>query len=113
VLTENCTGNFPLWLAPVQIKVLSFTDRNIKYAQKVIEQLNEAGLRVEENFNPDTVQYKVREAEMQKIPYIITIGDKEQKNNTLAVRDKNGKVKFGVKINTFIKELNKEIEKKS
>ena len=112
ILIEHFAGDFPTWLAPVQARVLSFTDRNIKYGEKIFEELEKAGIRVEKDFRSDTVQYKVREAELQKIPYIITVGDKEEESQTLAVRDRSGKVKFKVKAKDFIKQINKEIESK-
>lgn len=112
ILTEHFNGNFPLWLAPIQVRVLSFTDRNIKAAQKVFEKLKEQGFRVDSNFESTTVNEKVREAELQKIPYIIVIGDKEEKQNTIAVRERGKKPVFGVKLEEFIKEIKEKIEKK-
>jgi len=114
VLIEHYKGAFPLWLAPVQIKVIAFTDRNQKYAQSITKQLLDAGLRVELDERAESVQYKVREAELQKIPYILVCGDKEQKAKTVAVRKRGVRgVKFGVKIKDFIKQALKEIEAKS
>ncbi len=112
ILIEHYAGAFPVWLSPVQVKIISFTDRNIEHAKKISEKLREAGLRVEDDFDPETVQYKVREAEVQKIPYIVTIGDKEQEKDTLAVRDRSGKVNFDVKIEDFIKQVLEEIANK-
>jgi threonyl-tRNA synthetase len=112
ILIEHYAGAFPVWLAPIQVKLLSFTDRNIPHAKKVEQQLREAGLRVETDYENNTVDYKVRQAEMEKVPYIIVIGDKEEKANTLAVRPRGQKPKFGVKIEDFIKQIKEEIEKK-
>lgn len=112
ILIEHYAGSFPAWLSPVQVRILSFTDRNIKAAEEIVKRLREENIRVDSDFNSETVEYKVRNAEMQKIPVIITIGDKEEKNKTLAVRRRDGKVKFGVKLEDFIKEIKKEIEDK-
>lgn len=110
VLLEHLNGNLPLWLSPIQVRVLSFTDRNIKAAEKIVKSFQEEGLRVDSDFRDATVDYKVREAEMQKIPYIIVIGDKEEKTNSLAVRAKGKKPEFGVKFDKFIKEIKEKIE---
>ncbi|MEM2873845.1 MAG: threonine--tRNA ligase [Candidatus Nanoarchaeia archaeon] len=112
ILIENYGGAFPTWLAPVQVKLLTFADRNLNYAQKVEKQLRNAGLRVETDYSSNTVEYKVRQAEIEKVPYILVAGDKEEKSDTIAVRPRGGKVKFGIKINDFIKDLQKEIEAK-
>ena len=110
LLIEKYGGAFPVWLAPVQVKILSFTDRNIPYAKKVEQQLREAGIRVESNYDPETVEYKVRQAEVvEKAPYIVVCGDKEEKANTLAVRPRGQKPKFGVKIEDFIEQIKEEI----
>ncbi len=112
-LTEKYQGNFPVWLAPVQVMVVTLADRNVKHAEKVERQLRDAGFRVSVDYSNSTVEYKVRDASMMKVPYIINIGDKEEKNNTLAIRTRDRKVKFGVKVTDFIKQINEEIEKKA
>ncbi|MBD3262885.1 threonine--tRNA ligase [Candidatus Woesearchaeota archaeon] len=113
ILIEHYNGAFPLWLSPVQVKVITFTDRNEKYAQKVAKQFTDAGLRIELDDRTESVQKKVREAELQKIPYIIVCGDKEQKAKTIAVRQRSvKKIKYKVKPKTFIKQLKKQIEAK-
>ncbi|MBU0530362.1 MAG: threonine--tRNA ligase, partial [Nanoarchaeota archaeon] len=111
ILVEHYKGAFPVWLSPIQARVLSFTDRSVKAAQKITDEIAKHGIRVEFDSRDGTVEYKVRDAEMQKIPYIIVIGDKEEKANTLAVR-KHGqkKVEFGVKLDSFIKEVKEKIE---
>jgi len=111
VLLEHTNGRLPTWLSPVQVKVMSFTDKNIKAAEKLFEEFREAGIRVELDIDSAPVQGKVRNAEMQKINYIIMIGDKEEANKTLAIR-KDGKVKFGVKKEDFLKEILEEIRER-
>ncbi len=113
-LIENYAGNFPLWLSPVQVKVLSFTDRNFPAAKKVENELFDAGIRVESDYSNNTVDYKVRAAELEKVPYILVIGDKEEQNNSVAVRKRGtAKVQFGVKVADLVKDLKGKIEKKS
>ncbi|MFH0869168.1 MAG: threonine--tRNA ligase [archaeon] len=112
-LIENYAGAFPVWLAPVQVKLLTFTDRNQKYAEQIEAQLKEAGLRIETDYTNNTVEYKVRNAEIEKIPYVIVIGDKEETAQTLAVRKRGThKVQFGIKLDTFLYQIKDEIEKK-
>ncbi len=112
-LLEQTEGKLPVWLSPVQVKVLSFTDRNNKSVEMFLEELKKEGIRAEADTRNHTVDYKVREAEMQKIPYIIVIGDKEEEKGTLAVRTRgSNKPEFGVKKDDFLKKLKKEIEEK-
>ena len=111
VLLEHLNGRLPTWLSPVQVKVMSFTDKNIKSAEKLFNELKEAGIRCEIDINSAPVQGRIREAEIQKIPYIIMIGDKEEQAKTIAVRH-NEKVKFGVKKDIFLEEILKEIKER-
>lgn len=114
-LLEQTKGNLPLWLAPVQVKILSFTDKNNTAAQKVVKDLKEAipGIRVELDLRNETVQAKIRDAEVMKIPYAIVIGDKEEEKGTLAVRPHGAsKPTFGVKFKDFVKDLATQLESK-
>lgn len=112
ILLEHTNGRLPTWLSPIQVRVLSFTDRNLKYAEKVIKQLKEKipDLRIDSDFNQTTVSSKVKSAEVMRIPYIIVIGDKEEKEKTLAVRIRGDKKIKSFRIEEFIKKLKKEIE---
>ncbi|MBI2047412.1 threonine--tRNA ligase, partial [Candidatus Pacearchaeota archaeon] len=110
ILLEHTSGKLPVWLSPVQARVLSFTDRNAKAAEKTARQLEEAGIRTDTDFEDRTVEYKVRDAEMQHIPYIIVIGDKEEKSKTMAVRERGRKPEFGIKPDKFVGKVRKEIE---
>ena len=109
-MLEHNTGRLPLWLAPIQVRILNFTDRNEKYAKKIIEKLSKEipSSRIDADFESKTVQAKVKEAELMKIPLIIVVGEKEEKENSVAVR-KDGKVE-NIKIDKFIENLKKEIE---
>jgi len=112
IMTEHLNGNFPLWLSPVQVKVLTINDGNVKFAAKVAAQMKEAGLRVELDDRAESMGKKIREAQMRKINYMITIGDKEMKSKKLAVRCRSGEVKFGVSVDKLVKDLLLEVEKK-
>jgi threonyl-tRNA synthetase len=112
ILLEHMNGNLPVWLAPVQARVLAFTDRNNKTAEKACKALQDAGIRADADLENHTVEHKVREAATQKIPYVITIGDKEEESGRLAVRTRDGKVKFGVKLDDFVKQVTAEIRER-
>jgi threonyl-tRNA synthetase len=88
ILIEHYAGNFPLWLTPVQVKVLPIADRHKEFADKVEQQLSAKGFRVESDGRNEKMGYKIREAEVNKIPYMIIIGDKELENNKISVRHK-------------------------
>jgi threonyl-tRNA synthetase len=112
VLIEHLNGNFPTWLSPIQVRVISFTERNEKAVEKLKQKLQNEGIRVDIDIKNETVGNKIRNAEMQRIPYVLTIGDKEEKNNTIAVkkRGREEKPKFNVKLEDFISDIKKEIE---
>jgi len=112
VLLEHTSGNLATWLSPVQARVISFTDRNQKAAEKVLKQLQEAGLRADSDFESTSVSDKVRTAELLKIPYMIVIGDKEEKSKTIAVRARGKEPKFKIKLEKFLKDIKKEIEER-
>ncbi|MEO8649652.1 MAG: threonine--tRNA ligase [Acidobacteriota bacterium] len=88
VLIEHYAGAFPLWLAPVQVAVLPITDRINEYADQVADELRAAGFRVEANTRSDKIGAKIRDAQIQKIPYMIVLGDKEKDEGTVAVRER-------------------------
>jgi threonyl-tRNA synthetase len=113
VLLEHTNGNLPTWLSPIQARVLSFTDRNEKAAQKVLDELKEAGIRAEADFSSTTVQDKVRNAALMKVPYVITIGDKEEEKETIALKRRGkDKPEFGIKLVDFLKEITEEIKER-
>ena len=90
ILIENHAGAMPLWLAPVQATVLTITDRQRDYATQVAQALREAGLRVSSDLRNEKITYKIREHSLQKLPYHLIVGDKEQQNQTVAVRTRAG-----------------------
>lgn len=88
VITEHFAGAFPTWLAPVQVKVLPITDRAFEYSEKVAQKLTDMGFRVEKDMRNEKIGYKIREAQMDKIPYMLVIGDKEVESGAVAVRSR-------------------------
>jgi len=113
ILIEHYAGKFPLWLSPVQVIILNINDSHIPYGIKLRDRLIENGFRVETDFNAETIPKKVRDAQLKRIPIIITIGDKEVNSNTVAVRTLDGKVRFGVPIDKLIKSMSDAVENKT
>ncbi|MBI2676631.1 MAG: threonine--tRNA ligase [Candidatus Yanofskybacteria bacterium] len=112
ILIEHYAGAFPVWLAPVQAIVVPISDKSTSYGQSVYERLVKENLRVEIDSRSESVGKKIREAEMQKIPYILIVGEKEQKAKSVAVRQR-GKGDTGlVKIEKFVEKIAKEIKEK-
>lgn len=111
VLIEHYAGDFPLWLAPVQVAVLPVSDKSRDYAEKVSFRLKEAGIRVEDYFENEKLGYKIRNAELKKIPYIIVLGEEEKKTNTISVRNrKEHEEKRGILLENFIEDINNKIK---
>jgi threonyl-tRNA synthetase len=88
VLIEHYAGAFPLWLAPVQVAVLPITDRVNDYAEEIAGDLRESGFRVEANLRSEKVQAKIRDAQLQKIPFMLVVGDREMEQKAVAVRER-------------------------
>ena len=112
ILTEHYAGAFPTWLAPVQVKILPITDKQLSYGRKLYEELFQAGVRVELDERNEKIGYKIREAQVQKIPYMLVIGDREVENNTVSLR-KRGEGDLGaVPFHEFKEKVLEEIKKK-
>ncbi len=112
ILIEHYAGAFPLWLSPVQATVLPISDKQNGWAEKVYEELKTEGVRVEINKNNETLGKKIREAEMQKIPYLLIVGEKEVEAKTVALRQR-GKGDVGqMKLKEFTEKIKKEVETK-
>ena len=114
ILIEHTKGRLPTWLAPIQVRVLSFTNRNDDYAKKISEKIKKEipNLRIEQDLNQTTVSAKVKDAEIMKIPYIVVIGDKEEKEENLAVRTKGNKKIEKFSVEDFVEKIKKEIEER-
>jgi len=113
ILIEHYAGKFPLWLAPTQAVILNINDSHIPYAEKIKEQLEKNNIRVETDFMAETMPRKVREAQLKKIPLILTVGEKEVKNSTVAVRTLDGKLYFNIRPEDLIKKMQDIINNKS
>lgn len=103
VLTEHFAGAFPVWICPVQARMLPVSDKHRDYAQKVMDKLNAMGIRTEMERQSNTIGYQIREAHNAKIPYAIIVGDKEVEANTISVRDRTGTQKNALNLDEFIK----------
>ena len=112
ILIEHYAGAFPLWLAPVQATVLPIADRHLQYGAFVRDQLQTAGLRVELDDRQEKVNYKIREAQLQKIPYMLVVGDREVENSTVSVRERSGGDKGASSIDAFIAAAQDEVARK-
>lgn len=113
ILIEHYAGAFPAWLAPVQVKLLPITDRHVAYAQAVAQQMREQDIRVEIDDRNEKIGYKIREAQVQKVPYTLVVGDKEQETDSVAVR-KRGQGDLGSQpVADFVAQLLKEIGEKN
>ncbi len=113
ILIEHYAGKFPTWLSPVQVVLMTVTDRNERYAKEVFALMKQEGIRVELDDRSESISKKVRDNQVKRICYMITLGDKEQEHKTLAIRTRDGKVKFGVKVESFLEEITKEIRGRS
>ena len=112
VLIENYAGIFPTWLSPVQVKILPITDAQKEYAQKVKQELEDANIRVELDDSNEKVGYKIRKAQLEKVPYMVVLGAKEVEANSIAVRSRKGEDLGQMPIKEFIAKVQKEVETK-
>ena len=101
VLIEHYAGVFPLWFAPVQARIMNITDAQAEYSEEVYLKLRKAGVRIEKDLRNEKLNYKIREAQMEKVPYMLIIGDKEKENGTVTVRLRNGKNIADMSIDDF------------
>jgi threonyl-tRNA synthetase len=111
-LIEKYHGAFPVWLAPVQVKVLPITDRNLDYATNVAKILKDEGVRVEVDDRNETLQAKIRNAQLEKVAYMLVVGDREEKSKTVAIRKRNGQDLGAQALEKFGEAIKKEIEEK-
>ncbi|MEI3190860.1 MAG: threonine--tRNA ligase [Lachnospiraceae bacterium] len=112
ILIEHFAGAFPTWLAPVQVKVLPISEKYMDYAENVKKKLDEAGIRVELDTRSEKIGYKIREAQQEKIPYMLVVGQKEEEDGTVAVRSRAAGDEGTKSLDAFIADIQKEIEAK-
>ena len=108
VLIEHYAGAFPVWLAPVQAVLMTVTDRQIPYAEKICRHLIQKGIRVERDFRNEKLGFKIREAQLQKVPYMLVIGDREEKEGTVSPRKRSGEAMKAIRIEDFIAQVESE-----
>ena len=112
ILTEHFAGKFPTWLAPVQVKVLPISDKFFDYSEKVLEKLKAAGIRAEIDTRSEKIGYKIREARLQRIPYMLILGQKEEEAQNIAVRSRFLGDEGAKDIDAFISDVRKEIDER-
>ncbi len=112
MLIEHYAGKFPMWLSPLQVKILTVADRFNHYAKEVAKKYKQAGIRVEIDDRSETINKKVRDAQLQKVNYILVVGQKEIDDNTVTVRTRDNEVLGPKKVDTFLKRMLKEVEDK-
>ena len=113
ILIEHYAGAFPLWLAPVQIGILTIAERHSDYALKTADTLKLNGVRIEANLENEKIGYKIREATIRKVPYLVIIGDKESAENKLTVRKRNGENMGPFTIDELIEIIKTELGKQA
>lgn len=111
-LIEHYAGAFPTWLSPIQVKIVPISDKHQGYAQKLLEQLQSSSIRAEIDSHSDTMQSKIRDAQIQKIPYILVVGDREMQNGTVAVRKYGSKDSSVISFDEFLSLIQQEIDNK-
>ena len=112
ILIEHFTGAFPVWLSPAQVKILLITDRNTKYAKEISEELTNENIRTTIDDRNETLQAKIRDAQLEKVNYMLIVGDKEESSKKISVRLRSGKDTGQMSLEDFIKNIKKEIEEK-
>ena len=113
LLLEKYAGALPTWLAPIQVKVLPISDHYMEYANSVSEELQKVGIRVEVDTRKEKIGYKIREAQLEKVPYMLIVGEKEQAEGAVSVRDRKEGDTGSVKLNEFIDTILKKVASKS
>jgi len=108
VLIEHYAGAFPVWLAPVQAVILTVTEKPVPYGEKIYRQLIQKGIRVERDFRNEKLGFKIREAQLQKIPYMLVIGDREEKEGTVSPRKRSGEAMKAMRVEDFIAQVESE-----
>jgi len=112
MLIEKYAGAFPTWLAPVQVKVLPISEKYHDYTEHVVKTLKSKGIRVEADYRAEKIGYKIREGRMERVPYLLIVGEKEALNNQVAVRSRKNGDEGAIELNDFLERILKEIETK-
>ena len=113
VITEHFGGAFPTWLSPVQVKVIPISEKHSEYAAKVLAELDAAGIRAEVDTRNEKMGYKIREAQLQKIPYMLVVGDKEAESGTVSLRSRRAGDEGALALADFIANIKEEIDSRA
>ncbi|MCD6574446.1 threonine--tRNA ligase [Candidatus Aerophobetes bacterium] len=113
VLIEHVEGKFPVWLAPVQARILTITDKETSYAREIYNNLKTQGIRVELDSRKEMLNYKIREAQLQKIPYMVILGKRERESRTLTVRKRDGENIKGIPVEEFVSMVKEKVTKRN
>jgi len=113
ILIEHYAGSLPIWLSPIQAIVLNITDKHSDYSKEIRNLIKKNGFRVKSDLRKEKITYKIRDHSMQKVPYLLVVGDKELKNNSISVRARGGTDLGSMSLNEFLDLLKKDIEKKN
>jgi threonyl-tRNA synthetase len=113
ILIEHYGGAFPVWLAPVQAVAIPIADRHMDYAQKVVDSLKDAGIRAELDSRSERMNAKIRDAQKQKVPYMLVIGDQEMESEQVALRLRSGENPGPMSLNNFLSIAKKDIADKA
>jgi len=108
-LIEHYAGLFPLWLAPVQLAILTITERQDPYAREVLAALRQKGLRVDADLRNEKIGFKIREHTLKRVPYLLVLGDREMETNTVAVRTRSGEDLGSMGLDALLSRLDAEI----
>jgi threonyl-tRNA synthetase len=112
ILIEHFAGAFPLWLAPEQARILPISEKASDYGRRLEAELKAHGVRVTGDYRPEKIGYKIREAQLEKIPYMLVVGEKEQQAGTVAVRDRVDGDLGALSVAELLTRLNREIQEK-
>ncbi len=112
ILIEHYAGAFPIWLSPVQVKVLPISEKQLEYCEGIVKELKQVGIRVELDERNEKIGYKIREAQLQKVPYMMVIGDKEKENDKITVRSRINGDLGDMNLDEFIEKIQNQIENK-
>jgi threonyl-tRNA synthetase len=112
-LIEHYKGNFPLWLAPVQVRVMTITDKSLEYAEKVTETLSSNGIRVELDRRNEKINLKVREAEKEKVPFMAIVGEREEQEQMISIRERHRKNRGSMTVESFLNELHEKCDNRT
>ena len=112
ILLEHTQGNLPVWLSPVQAAILPVSDKSADFARKTAEKIRSNGIRTDVDMRSETLQAKIRDATLQKVPYILVVGEKEQKENKVSIRERDSKNLVQADIEKFTAKIKADIASK-